>query len=449
MNRKITVAVLANNAFWAGGIDLVRLWLTALTEKSNGNIIDIYLVLPGRNPELPVSGSRNILYFLSSLKNGILDLLQSESSVSWKLIRLRMILKKTGRLIFGRKAYMTASLSSEQIFKYFKEVEGRFETVFCDNYARPLAFVLKQIKADIVFPVNRSMGKSFPVPWIGYIYDFQDRLLPSLFSKDELAARNVYVAQLLADARSVMVNSVTVRNQVNQFYPGHKCEVFTLPYAPFPRENWLRDVTRENIDKIKGTYSLPEKYFIISNQLWRHKDHITAFEALRLLMNVHGINDFHFVCTGSTRDYRYPRYFDELKQQIRHMGIAPYIHFLGYLPKTDQIQIMYNSVSVIQPTLLEGGPGGGCVYDAIALGVPVILSDIPVNMEIWEEPDIYFFKVRDASDLAEKMLLALKAGHQRPSPEELLQKGKERCRKLGDELMRIIGTTLSHYHSSN
>ena len=58
------------------------------------------------------------------------------------------------------------------------------------------------------------------------------------------------------------------------------------------------------------------------------------------------------------------------------------IRILGLIPKYDQIQIMRGAVAVIQPTLFEGGPGGGAVYDAVSIGTPVILSDIPVNREV-------------------------------------------------------------------
>ena len=340
--------------------------------------------------------------------------------------------------LFSSGQPKSSNLSNDQIYDYFRNMEGRFEIIFCNNHAKALEAVLKQVKADVCLPTARSFGKSFPVPWIGYIYDFQDKLMPWFFSRDELKTRDYYVANNLSDAKCVMVNSKTVKNQADQFYHRHRCDVFALPFAPFPQKTWLNHLTEENVKSVIQKYALPEKYFIISNQFWRHKSHITAFEAFRLLIIDHGVKDVHVVCTGNTHDYRHPQYFKELNAKIRDMGIESNTHFLGHIPKLDQILIMYNSISVIQPTLIEGGPGGGCVYDAAAIGVPAILSDIPINLEIQGEPDLYFFKVQDAKDLSNKMLLLLNKSRERISFEKLAQKGNERLAVLGDELIRII-----------
>jgi glycosyltransferase involved in cell wall biosynthesis len=67
---------------------------------------------------------------------------------------------------------------------------------------------------------------------------------------------------------------------------------------------------------------------------------------------------------------------------------------------------MYNAKAILQPTLFEGGPGGGAVYEALGMGIPVVLSDISVNKEI-ENPLILFFESLNAVDLANKMIEVL------------------------------------------
>ena len=120
------------------------------------------------------------------------------------------------------------------------------------------------------------------------------------------------------------------------------------------------------------------------------------------------------------------------------MGILDRIHFLGHIPKQDQIGIMNGAIAVIQPTLFEGGPGGGAVYDAVAIGVPAILSDIPVNLEIVGEANLLYFKAGDASDLTEKMKTVLTSPVKRSNPEELLETGRVRIEKLGETLIEAI-----------
>ena len=50
------------------------------------------------------------------------------------------------------------------------------------------------------------------------------------------------------------------------------------------------------------------------------------------------------------------------------LGINDDVEIVGHIPKLDQIALLKNSIAVIQPTLFEGGPGGGSAYDAISLG---------------------------------------------------------------------------------
>jgi glycosyltransferase involved in cell wall biosynthesis len=93
---------------------------------------------------------------------------------------------------------------------------------------------------------------------------------------------------------------------------------------------------------------------------------------------------------------------------------------------------------VLQPTLFEGGPGGGAVYDAVSLGVPAILSDIPVNREIENEPNLFYFEAGSAPDLAGKMRAFLKKEIRKPAREDLLSRGERRKRLMGDRLLEAV-----------
>lgn len=43
----------------------------------------------------------------------------------------------------------------------------------------------------------------------------------------------------------------------------------------------------------------------------------------------------------------------------KKLGIESKIKILGHIPKLEQIELIKNCIAVIQPTLFEGGPGGG------------------------------------------------------------------------------------------
>jgi glycosyltransferase involved in cell wall biosynthesis len=243
---------------------------------------------------------------------------------------------------------------------------------------------------------------------------------------------------LLRDAKAVIVNSQAVKYDIDKYYPEYRCRIFPLPFAPVPLPGWFD----QDPDKYKKKYNLPDRYFMISNQFWIHKSHITAFEALCKFKKIFPASDIHIVCTGETGDYRFPKYFTSLKSRIDELHISDSIRYLGYIPKNDQLQIMRGAIAVLQPTLYEGGPGGGAVYDAVAMGIPSICSDIPVNKEI-EGENLYFFRAGSSDDMTEKMLTLLKGSVGRPSREKLMEKGYQRAGRLGNALLEAIEFVVS------
>ena len=145
------------------------------------------------------------------------------------------------------------------------------------------------------------------------------------------------------------------------------------------------------------------------------------------------------VCTGTTGDYRDPGYFAGLQEGLARSGIIPRVHILGMVPKIDQIELLKGSIALIQPTLFEGGPGGGAAYDAVSLGVRCVLSDIAVNREIANEPGIRLFAARDPAALAEALLdVGQTPEPPRPDASVLMRQGHARRAACGAQLLAAI-----------
>ena len=76
---------------------------------------------------------------------------------------------------------------------------------------------------------------------------------------------------------------------------------------------------------------------------------------------------------------------------------------LGNINKDDQIELLKNSLAVVQPTSYEGGPGGFSAYEAIAYKKYLLLSDIPVNKEA-KGKNVIFFKNNSSNQLLKKLI---------------------------------------------
>jgi glycosyltransferase involved in cell wall biosynthesis len=408
VQRSLKIALVAGSlAQWGGGNDFLRLCAAALWQKQKSLPITFSLLLADERPP------NSLRRYLSPWKRMLAQWRQGEA------------------VHYTRYPFVRPAQSLESI----KSFGGELDTItYADRWPSNgrLIKILKRGGYDAVAPFAASPGK-FPLPWVGYIPDLQHKHLPQYFSSRECRERDRHFTQLLRDAKAIIVNSWDAKRDLEHFYPGYSCVIFDLPFAPILNPQWLDDAGYD----AQARYRLPEQYFLISNQFWVHKSHLTAFEALARLGASHP--EVSIVCTGNTSDYRQPEYFPELTKRIAELGLQNRIVILGRIPKREQIEIMRKAVAVIQPTLFEGGPGGGSVYDAICIGTPVILSDIAINQEVdMGAGSVRFFCTASAEDLAEKMEDALMRRSVPLSHEELLHRSEARAERLGSRLLEAI-----------
>lgn len=399
---------------WNGGIDFLRHQLNGLICISRTTPIKLLLVFPNNKK----------LNFFSRVVLRI------------KLL-IKIILKKNPDSVIRK--LKNDFLSNESVAEMFNYPDGQVKIIFTSHNPKKINKKLIKYHADVtLFADHKFITK---IPNITYYPDLQHKYLTDFFTKEEIESRDKVIRDLLLNSKVMAVNSMDVKNDLSKFFCSEikNCQIFNLPYSPMLMQpGWLDDLPTD----IEEKYQLPKRYFLISNQLWIHKSHITAFAALAKLVKNPDFSDLKIICTGPTTDYRFPEYFSELKAKIKEMAMDDKVVFLGLIPKREQIEIMKKSVAIIQPTLFEGDPGGGSFYDAVSLGVPAIISDIKVNLEASGELNSFFFKTKDADDLKEKMEQVLKETPIRLNKEELILKSQERSERLGRRWLELIAAAI-------
>jgi len=383
---------------WDGGVDYLKYQLKYLIElKESGKISKVILLLPK----------------ISLFKE------------------IKRIVKNCIKFFIRKK------LDKKQVFKYSLFIKDdeikrkiKFRYYYFDENSgrKSIQWYSRRYKNSLVFPTNKPL-ENLNCKQVGYIPDLQHIHLPIFFSEQEKLERDIAFKKLLEKCDGIIVNSLDVKQDIMKNYPKESLntKIFSGPFLPIVDKKKLVNLT--DISK----YNLPEKYFIISSQLWVHKDHKTAFNALKILQNEQEYSDVHIVCTGDTRDYRFPNYFNEIQEYIEQQGIKNNIRFLGFIPKDDQIAILKKSIAVVQPTLFEGGPGGGATYEAVSYGVRAIISNININKEI-ENENVFFFEKQNSQDLAKKMKHIVNAQRVATSVDYLL-KQREKNIKLGADFL--------------
>jgi glycosyltransferase involved in cell wall biosynthesis len=254
--------------------------------------------------------------------------------------------------------------------------------------------------ADISFPVLSERQFSFGKRKLFWIADFQDYHLPLFFTAEEIEARKIYRDFVVRNGKSIVFSSESAKKDFNEIYPQNKLKQFVLPFAVIHPAS-LRDKTEDTISK----YNLPAKYFICSNQFWKHKNHHVILRAINYLKN-RGI-DIHVVFTGKETDYRDPLYFGTFKSMAENFGIMDRISILGFISRIDQLSLIESAIGVIQPSLFEGW--STVIEDAKSIGARIITSEIPVHKEqLKRYPMKEFFSPNDEVQLAEAMANLMK-----------------------------------------
>ncbi len=264
-----------------------------------------------------------------------------------------------------------------------------------------------------------------------WIPDFQHKHLPKLFPASELSSRESIFAALTAAEVPLVLSSRAALEDCRRFYPQHRCRPHVWSFCSIIEAAELAGAPNPI-----ATYGLPPHYFYIANQFWAHKDHRTAFRAIKLLRD-RGF-DATMVCTGALEDNRNSAYPAELQAFIRDEGLGDHIRILGVLPRSEQIGLFRYAAAVVQPSQFEGW--STVVEDARAIGRPVFLSDIAPNKEQMAETGI-FFRCGDAGDLADVIARnwpRLRPGPDRASETRALAAGQVRRQECGRRFLEIL-----------
>lgn len=375
------------------------------------------------------------IFFLCPRSN---ERIEHAISPSWKE-RLKRVpfLKSSLRRLVKNIGPITDHLVRKNpgAYDYYMDACPRMTLIECEQDPVSLEQIMHERDIDIFLPSIHILPMH--IPYLTYWPDCQPKHYPEFFNDEAQRVRDERIEGLFATKKAMIINSTDAKKDMIQFYSPNPEQIFDLPFAPIIEFSKL--IPRP---ELAAEYKIERRYFMVCNQFWIHKSIETVIEAASLAKK-DGL-DIQIVFTGKMQEPRKPGYIDMLRQLVLDLGVSDMVRFLDYIPKDHQIELMKNSVAIIQPTLFEGGPGGGSIYDAISLGVRAIVSDIPINHELpLDLKNLVLFEKRNPEDLLEKMKIFLRQHHIPPSVEELYQQSKKNTELLSRRLYQAIDYSMS------
>ena len=298
--------------------------------------------------------------------------------------------KAKQRILYPYLNFQLASGESNQFFRFINKITNRlFKT-------RLISQKLKGL--DAIFPYYSCIQHSLAKNKIYWIADFQEHFMPNFFEKDEVNNRMKWQTEIQASTDKLIVSSNAAFGNFKKIFTNHKVRVNVLPFAVTHPS-----VFDKGLKHLKQKYSLPDSYFLCSNQFWKHKNHITVVKAIKNVLESE--SKIMVLFTGSQFDYRNPLFFSELENYVKENNLEKNIKFLGFIDRDDQLSLMKHSIAIIQPSLFEGW--STVVEDAKAMNKCLVVSDIDVHQEQLIGSSAQFFQPEDDRELAE-ILIKLK-----------------------------------------
>ena len=190
-------------------------------------------------------------------------------------------------------------------------------------------------------------------------------------------------------------------------------------------------------DAVRREYHLPDRYLIVGNQFWHHKNHIAVVEALGVLAR-RGVDVPTVVFSGRVAAAGEAEIFEDVLRAAHRAGVHQQCRFVGHVSRAEQFALFRAASAAVQPSLAEGR--GAMVEEALILGTPVICSDIPANRE-QAPPGTPFFDPDDHEALADALLTPLT--RRDLTAEEILRDGRARQEACGREFMAACESVVS------
>ena len=264
---------------WNGGVDLISYFLKAISYKKNA--YHVYIFIPNNN-------------LISFLKKTIFPVYQ--------FLRFFVLRKKINSYNWK---YKKGSDLIEQFV--LDNVKSKNVNIIYTDFFNEKKSILK-IDPDIIFPVlsnNYDKTKA-----IGYIFDLQHEYFPEFFSKEIIDQRRRELDNL-SNLDFFIVNSKKTKKDLIKFHKTFKKKnILSVPFTPNIQKKFLLQKVN-----ISNYYNSNNKYFIICNQFWRHKNHLLVLKVFEKYIERGGVNNL--ILTGDIDYVKDHNYIKKIKVLLK------------------------------------------------------------------------------------------------------------------------------------
>jgi len=237
----------------------------------------------------------------------------------------------------------------------------------------------KKNRADILFIPAHTIPIIHPRKTILVAHDIGFQIMPKLYPAKDLLYHRFAMRYAINHADQIITVSNFSKKEIVDFY---HCDVNKI-HVVYNGFNNLNDYqTNDHTENILQKNHIKKPYLLFVGRLEEKKNTLNLVKAFHILKNKYKIP--HKLVLIGMPGYNYAA----VRKYILENNLSVDVIELGYVAKSDLKIIMSHAELFIFPSLYEGF--GIPILEAMAVGTPVVCSNIPPLQEVGAEAAVYF-----------------------------------------------------------
>lgn len=265
------------------------------------------------------------------------------------------------------------------------------------------------------------------------IYDAVFFLYPEAMAIEAYIANKIFLKRSILKASHITVISESTKNAIlNIFKDEITSDNISVIYPGIDLDRFKpvnKDIARKYVS---GKFNIEREYILFVSTIEPRKNITGLLKAFKILKDKRQIP--HQLVLAGAEGWKTKTIFDTLKK-LSFKGCE--VNFLGYRGEEDIAKLYSGADLFCLPSFYEGF--GMPVLEAMASGVPVVTSDIPVFREILNGAGLSA-NPEDPENIADKMYKCLS---QKELKNSLVQKGLNRVKDFsweasGQKMLNVL-----------
>lgn len=341
--------------------------------------------------------------------------------------------KKNEYLLLGESEFSIANCQFQKVSASHYSLEEQLE----------LPRILQKIKPDLVHFPHFNAPLYCPFPMVITIHDLIKHYskgvrtttrTPWIYLLKYLGYRTV-IRRSILQADKIIVPSQWVKKELLKHFRIEEKKVAVIYEA-----SCLGKPKEKNMEKILKKYNISTPFLLYAGNVYPHKNLRRLILAVKMANRSIVKSQMSLVIVSARSVF-----LQRLRKEVKELKVEKMVILPGFVPDKELAHLYSEAIAYVSSSLMEGFGLPG--IEAMALGCPVICSQIPTFKEIYGLAAVYF-DAENVEDMKTKIVKMINLP--KKEREELIQRGKrqsqryswQRCARETMAVYDEIGTGL-------